>query len=250
MRFTLLGSGDAAGMPLYGCQCHYCKKVQGEPKRHRTPCSAVLQIDQKKYLIDAGQVNLHQRFPAGSIDGIFLTHFHPDHVQGLFHLRWGTNLSIPVFAPPDPEGCADLFKHPGILNFKRVNPFSSFDVAGLQVTPVPLIHSKPTVGYLFEYKKRRVAYLSDTKGLPEDTLLFLDEKSLDQMIIDCSFPPQKGSGNHNNLDDVYRIVELIKPNQVVLTHIGHDLDIWLHNHFQELPCNWLIGQDGMKTFSI
>jgi phosphoribosyl 1,2-cyclic phosphate phosphodiesterase len=35
-----------------------------------------------------------------------LTHYHLDHVQGLFPLRWGVGAPIPVYGPPDDAGCA------------------------------------------------------------------------------------------------------------------------------------------------
>lgn len=37
-----------------------------------------------------------------------------------------------------------------------------FDLQGLQVTPLPLNHSKLTFGYLLETAHSRVAWLSDT----------------------------------------------------------------------------------------
>lgn len=97
-----------------------------------------------------------------------------DHVQGLFPLRWGVGDPIPVYGPPDEQGCDDLFKHPGLLDFSHtVEPFVVFDLQGLQVTPLPLNHSKLTFGYLLETAHSRVAWLSDTAGLPEKTLKFL-----------------------------------------------------------------------------
>jgi ribonuclease BN (tRNA processing enzyme) len=32
---------------------------------------------------------------------VLLTHYHLDHVQGLFPLRWGVGAPIPVYGPPD-----------------------------------------------------------------------------------------------------------------------------------------------------
>ncbi|MGK3928170.1 hypothetical protein, partial [Enterococcus faecium] len=76
---------------------------------------------------------------------IMLTHYHMDHVQGLFPLRWGMGELIPVFGPPDSQGCDDLFKHPGILDFQApFTPFEPVQWPGITVTPVPLQHSKIT----------------------------------------------------------------------------------------------------------
>lgn len=68
MRLTLLGTGNAAGMPLYGCKCGYCVLAQTQHGLRCTACSALLKVDNQQYLLDGGQVNLSKRFPAGSGD--------------------------------------------------------------------------------------------------------------------------------------------------------------------------------------
>lgn len=79
-----------------------------------------------------------EHHPAGSFQQVLLTHYHLDHVQGLFPLRWGVGASIPVYGPPDDAGCDDLLKHPGLLDFSHtVTPFVMFNLQGLRVTPYP-----------------------------------------------------------------------------------------------------------------
>jgi len=246
MQITLLGTGNAAGMPLYGCDCNYCVQASAVRSLQRTPCSALLEVDNKRYLLDAGQMNLAERFPAGSLDGTFITHFHPDHVQGLFHLRWGKSLSLPVYTPPDTQGCADLYKHPGILVFQQLRKFSEITLGQLIVTPLPLIHSKPTFGYLFEFKERKIAYLTDTKGMPDTSLEQLMLNSPDIMVIDCSFVPHSDNQTHNNLDDVIDLQKQVKPGKTILTHIGHDMDIWLKKNPDALPEYIMAGHDEME----
>jgi phosphoribosyl 1,2-cyclic phosphate phosphodiesterase len=249
MRLTLLGTGDAAGMPLYGCECEACKMSDANHAFQRTPCSALLQVADRRYLLDAGQVNLGSRFPAGILDGILLTHFHADHVQGLFHLRWGTGIRIPIYCPPDPGGCADLFKHPGILQFQPQQEFVPFMLGELRVTPLPLIHSKPTFGYLLEHDRQRLAYLTDTKGLPEKTEQLLAQRPLDLLVIDCSCAPGMEKPGHNNLHDALNIHQALSPQQTVLTHIGHAMDIWLRQNSNTLPEGVLAGYDGQRVYA-
>jgi phosphoribosyl 1,2-cyclic phosphate phosphodiesterase len=235
MQLTLLGTGDAAGMPLYGCECHRCELARLDINKCRGPASALLEFDSKRYLIDAGNMDIAEQFPAGSLDGIFLTHFHPDHVQGLFHLRWGIGKQIPVYCPPDKHGCADLFKHPGILDFQALNEHEPFKLDGLEVTPLPLIHSKPTFGYLFNDTNHRIAYLSDTRNLPARTEFTLRTTMLDLMVIDTTEPPEVENKNHNSLDLSLSIHERVGADRTVLTHIGHDLDVWLSENQNSLP---------------
>lgn len=245
MRLTLLGTGNARQVPVYNCDCVACRRARGESRYRRGPCSALLECDGQRWLIDAGLTDLTERFAPRSIDGILLTHYHADHAQGLLHLRWGVGLRLPVHGPADPEGLADLYKHPGILDFSQ--PFVAFErreLGRLAVTAVPLAHSKLTFGYLLEGAGRRIAYLTDTLGLPLETEAFLARQPLDELVLDCSFPPRAEPSNHNDLSRALEIVEALKPGQTLLTHIGHELDAWLMDNPDVLRTDVRLAFDG------
>ncbi|MEE4077894.1 phosphonate metabolism protein PhnP [Pseudomonas viridiflava] len=247
MRLTLLGTGDARQVPVYGCQCPACLAALSDKALRRLPCSALVEFYDQRWLIDSGLTDLTERFPPRSLSGILQTHYHADHAQGLLHLRWGQGLVIPVHGPVDPEGLADLYKHPGILDFSQ--PFAAFEtrvLGALQVTALPLQHSRPTLGYLLEGDGRRIAYLTDTVGLPEATYDYLQRQPLHALILDCSMPPQlQTPRNHNDLTLALDIIERLKPGKAILTHIGHTLDAWLMEQPRPLPDNVLIARDGM-----
>lgn len=247
MRLTLLGTGDARQVPVYGCQCVACGAARADDRLRRLPCSALLECGDQRWLIDSGLPDLTERFAPHSLSGILQTHYHADHAQGLLHLRWGQGLIVPVHGPADPEGLADLYKHPGILDFSQ--PFEAFEtraLGGLQVTALPLIHSRPTLGYLFQGAGRSVAYLTDTVGLPEATSRYLQARHLDALVLDCSLPPQTQTPrNHNDLTLALRIIEELQPGKAVLTHIGHTLDAWLLAEPRQLPAHVEIGREGI-----
>ena len=247
MRLTLLGTADARQVPVYGCQCPACSAALLDRRLRRLPCSALIECDDQRWLIDSGLTDLTERFPPRSLSGILQTHYHADHAQGLLHLRWGQGLVIPVHGPVDPEGLSDLYKHPGILDFSQ--PFSAFEArqfGALRVTALPLVHSKPTLGYLLEGEGRRIAYLTDTVGLPDATQHYLQRQPLDVLVLDCSMPAQpQAPRNHNDLSLALHTIEQLQPAQAVLTHIGHTLDAWLMEHRQELPDAVMVASDGM-----
>ena len=79
MRMTLLGTGDASGVPVYGCECDVCGKARTSNIR-RLPSSALIETQRERILIDAGLTDLTSRFPPGALTRIAITHFYPDHV--------------------------------------------------------------------------------------------------------------------------------------------------------------------------
>ena len=235
MKVTFLGTGDAGGVPVYGCKCAACERARTDENYRRRPCSALIEAGDTRILIDAGLTDLAERFPPGSLTAIVLTHFHPDHVQGLFHLRWGIGEQIPVYAPPDAEGCADLYKNHGLLDFRRLAKFEPLKVGELTLMPLPLIHSKVTFGYAIEDANgQRFAYLTDTVGLPPRTASFLKDWRPVSVALDCAHPPASDTPrNHNDLNAALALAESLKPAKVWLTHISHELDAWLEEHLDE-----------------
>lgn len=246
MRLKFIGTGNAAGMPAYGCNCPACIRAKNIIDFRRGPCSAALMIEDEVTLIDAGHLQLAERYPAGSFARVLLTHYHMDHVQGLFPIRWGVSDTIPVFGPDDEHGCDDLFKHPGILDFSTtLTAFKPVQFGDLTVTPLPLNHSKPCLGYGFEFKRRRLAYLTDTVGLPEKTETFLIDWCPDVVVLDCSSPPQQQPPrNHNDVTLAVAIHEKLSPRHTYLTHISHKLDDWFANNIGVLPAGMSVAKDG------
>ena len=255
MRVTFLGTGDAGGVPLYGCNCPACVQARAMADFRRRPCSALVEAGdagETRILIDAGLTDLPERFPPGSLSAIVLTHFHPDHVQGLFHLRWGVGASIPVYVPPDSEGCADLYKNHGLLEFRRLSRFAPVTIGNVTLTPLPLIHSKVTFGYAIEDTVgQRFAYLTDTVGLPPKTEQFLKDWRPGSVALDCTHPPQGDKPrNHNDLTRALAIAETLTPAKVWLTHISHEMDAWLLKNTSILPPHIQAAHDAQLMLEI
>ncbi|MDR2032965.1 MAG: phosphonate metabolism protein PhnP [Azoarcus sp.] len=230
LRLTFLGTGDAAQTPVYGCACPVCARARQKAAHRRGPCSALLEIAGQRWLIDSGLPDLAERFPVGSLTGILQTHYHADHAAGLLRLRWGVGPPLPVWGPDDPEGFADLYKHPGPLDFSR--PLAAFERRPLgedaRVTAIPLAHSRICFGYLIETAACRLAYLTDTLGLPPESEAYLKKHRLDFLILDATLPPQKNRPrNHNDLTRALKTATALRPGKTLLTHIGHALDRWL-----------------------
>ena len=246
MEFRFSGTGDSAQVPCFGCDCAACNRARVFTNLKRGPCSAEVHIDGKRYLLDAGRMDLAHSCELERPTAILITHYHADHVQGLFHLRWGCGERIPVYGPKDPQGCADLYRNPGILDFQSgLKPFKPLKLDSLTVTPVPLNHSKPTLGYCLDDGGTRLAYLTDTLGLPPETERFLRSWEPDVVILDSSHPAAFTTPrNHNTITQALDIIARLNPPRAYLTHISHELDAECLAVPPPLPPKVRIAQDG------
>lgn len=167
MNVTVLGSG--AALPAKG--------------RH---CSAqVVAVDGKRYLVDCGEGTqtllrmAHHKLQ--SMERIFLSHLHGDHMFGLPGLlstmhMCGRKAPVDVYSPAGlKEAMERLFEVSGNhvdfeVNYHEIHtsePMEVLDDGKTRVTAFPLMHSVETYGYLFEELSprhpNRYAYCCDTR---------------------------------------------------------------------------------------
>lgn len=83
----------------------------------------------------------------------------------------------------------------------------------------------PARCWIIAHDAHRIAYLSDTRGLPEETFATLEAGPLDLIVLDCAYPQGvPGARNHNDLDEAAAIITRLPPHQTRLTHLNHELD--------------------------
>ena len=255
VQFLTRGTGAVCSIPLWGCDCSVCTQVHHGRRRPRTPAGAVLTITCAKtnttrsILLDAGDMTIPQQYPRHTVSAIVLTHYHPDHAQGLLGLRWHHGAPLPVIGVHDNASplAKDLHAESGILNFSFVKPFESFDLEGVTFTPVPLHHTMPTLGYVISYNDAHVAYLCDTKGLPPETKRYLKSIHVNSLVLDCTHSPEQSTKGHCNLKEAYDIYQDIRPDAMHLTHIDHDFDVWLESNTIPEPLE--IAQDNQELYT-
>lgn len=246
LKIEITGTGNAGQIPLWGCHCQACARALADQQYRRRAATLAIHTDAGTTLLDAGLTDLAERYYFEQLKRVVLTHYHMDHVQGLFHLRWSERPEkLPLFGPDDPVGSDDLYKHPGVFTIQEpLRAFQTLACEGFSLTPVPLNHSRPTFGYLIQTTHQRIAYLTDTVGLPNDTRDFLATQQLDVLILDCSEPPRNTPPrNHNDLNMAIETHQSLNPKHTLLTHISHHFQCWLMDN--ALPAGIEVAEDGM-----
>jgi ribonuclease Z len=166
------------------------------------PCTLVI-AGKRLFVVDAGEGGARNLtlmgMPTGRVEGLFLTHFHSDHIDGLgpmLLMRWSgrpNQAPLPIHGPPGVEqvvvgfnaayaldnGYRTAHHGPAIMPPAGAGatalpfaigtaPVVLVDDGGVRITAFPVNHGpvKPAVGYRFDYKGRSVVLSGDTAPSP------------------------------------------------------------------------------------
>ena len=162
--------------------------------------------------IDAGSLTqaLTTREQIG-IRQIFISHSHLDHICTLpfFTKNIFGHTDVPVEIQALPETLDALRRHlfndelwpdfsviPSpdnpIIRFSEVVPGRTYHVGGLRVTPIPVNHLVPCVGYLVEDDHSAFLFSSDTAETDEVYAIANRTPNLKLFITEASFPNEQG----------------------------------------------------------
>ncbi|AEC51108.1 atp-binding protein phnp (phnp) [Pyrococcus sp. NA2] len=218
MIVYFIGTGGSEGIPVHLCNCSSCNEARKFKFAQRKPSTlAIVSKSGNVLLFDVG-TDIRE-FLNVPLDAIFLTHWHHDHIYGLYKLRWIAR-ETKLYAP---KGHADalILKDPKNLRPRIIKAEESFYFGDLKVKSVKLNHQVETFGYIVEEYGKRVAILYDTKGLPRRTEALLEELTpLRLVIVDATYPPGYDDPYHNNVDEGAEIGVKIAE-RTVLSHISH-----------------------------
>jgi phosphoribosyl 1,2-cyclic phosphate phosphodiesterase len=185
-----------------------------------------------------------------TVDAVFYTHTHADHILGIDDLR---PLSfrhrpgkLPLYARPDAAAfLRRMFSYIFDTDYKygslpqlELRPIDGpVEFFGASFEPVRLIHGETEI---YGYRFGSTAYLTDHSEIPEASYHQLE--GLDILFLDAL--RHKPHPTHSTVENSLRIVERLKPKRAFFTHICHDLAHEATN--ASLPPQVRLAYDGMK----
>jgi phosphoribosyl 1,2-cyclic phosphate phosphodiesterase len=250
MQLTILGAGSSAGTPALGCTCATC--VSTDPRNKRTRCSSVVTLDDGRVILIDTSPDLRQqalREKLLRVDAVLYTHTHADHLHGIDDLRAFCQINrcqIPLYSYPEaishiqdkfgytlrePSNYWDL---PVLAAHVVEAPFTA---AGVQVTPIPVMHGKIRI---YAYRIGDLVYMTDVSAIPESSFDLL--QGVDVLLIDCL--RETPHPTHVSVSESLALIERIGARRNVLIHMTHELEY--HALQARLPAHVAVGYDGLQ----
>lgn len=224
---------------MIGCGCEVCRSADRRDKRLRSSVMAEHFADgangpDTRIIIDAGPDFRYQmlREDIRAIDAILLTHEHKDHTGGIDDVR-GFNYfqqkPIPVYATErvgdvvrkDYDYAFSEYRYPGApeIDLHTIDPERSFEINGIQVTPVSGMHYHlPVTGF----RIGGLAYLTDFNSIPEREIRKL--QGIEVLVINALRHEKHIS--HFNVEEAVGISRLTGAEKTYFTHMSHQIGLY------------------------
>ncbi len=228
MKITLLGTGTSQGVPVIGCDCTVCQST--DPRDNRLRVSALIEVAGKTLIVDTGPDFRYQmlRAKVKRLDAILFTHEHKDHIAGLDDVRafnYFQQEAMEVYAHKRVQESLirefhyafSAIKYPGVplINLNEIKN-EPFDVQGVGITPVEVLHYKlPVLGF----RIGDFTYITDAKTVSDVEKAKI--KGSKVLVINALQKDKHIS--HFTFDEAIEFAKEINAEKTYFTHISHRL---------------------------
>lgn len=227
MKLTFLGTGTSCGVPTIGCHCYTCSSRDPHDKRLR--CSALIESETTRLLIDCGPDFRQQIMPMPfrKIDGILITHAHYDHMGGMDDIRPYCQFGeINVYADPIArQGMLEMLpycfaehRYPGVpaIQLHEIHKHEQLTIGDIAIMPFEVMHHDlPILGY----RIGSLAYITDMKSIDEKEMDYIN--GADTLVVNAL--RQKPHHSHQTLEEAVRFAKRVGARQTWLIHSSHDI---------------------------
>ena len=238
MRLIVLGSGTSLPHALRSSTAHWLETESG---------TVLLDIS-----ADAGHRMAEEQLDWASLDAIWISHFHLDHVGGLAPFLFATRNApqtqsrtkpllvygpqgfIKLLSTVDESNNYRLLQQPFPVKLSEADPAIPFQILpGLDARTFSTPHTKESLAIRLKDKSgSTIVYTSDT-GYSEELADFAAGATV--LLMECSFYKNKPVEKHLELEDALRIANKCQPQTLVLTHLYFEWDgIDLHAESQKV----------------
>jgi len=205
------------------------------PTKNHSPASIFMSADGFNALLDIGPGSIsklpYYDINVFTIENIFITHFHPDHILDLatFFLicdfgakeRNGLNLNLvgPIGMKNFVTNLMQLF--PDIqfpsnpINYIEMDQ-SEININQCRVQSILSGHTKNSISYRFEFNQTTIIYTGDciySKGLEDFSY------NSDLLICECSFPEGWETKDHMTSREVGSLAQKAHVKKLIVTHL-------------------------------
>ncbi|MGE0158980.1 MAG: MBL fold metallo-hydrolase [Gemmatimonadales bacterium] len=230
MKLTFLGTGTSFGIPVVGCDCAAC--TSADPRDRRTRHGALLETGAGRLLVDTPP-ELRLQLVANhiaSVDAVWFTHGHADHIHGIDDLRVFTvRRDLTAYVPAEyralfeqhfryifddavqvPEGT-----HKPQLTLRDVEAGVPVEIVGETFTPVVVPHGDCSV---YGFRVGGLGYVTDAKRLPAETVSAL--RGVDVLVLNALWFG-KTHPTHLNIEEAIEASRAVGARATYLTHLTH-----------------------------
>jgi phosphoribosyl 1,2-cyclic phosphate phosphodiesterase len=219
---------------VIGCDCSTCTSL--DPRDRRTRNGALLELPAGHLLVDAPPELRLQLVREGvrSLDAVWCTHAHADHIHGIDDLRVFSARSgrpLPAYVPQ--EHVQDLLKRfpyifdptvqppagttkPEIL-LATIHRDEPIEILGALFHPLPVPHGSM---HVYGFRVGGLGYVTDGKHLPPDVMSAL--RGVEVLVINALW-----FGNphptHFNVEEALEAAREVGARRTYLIHLTHRL---------------------------
>lgn len=224
LEIVFLGTGAPTTLPAFFCTCSTCEEARLNPSLRRTRAALAL-LGEETTIIDAGPDIEHQLEREGirTVDNIFITHWHYDHIAGI--VGFYEPVSISKWGRVQFYGTADvinIFERDYAFmktwfDLHTIKPGDRIQLKDATWEVVKTTHTEHSVGFVVE-AETKFTYLVDGAIPPPETISRL--RDLDLLITEATLDYLDAEWAHFDVKDAVKFWKETGIPKCILTHLS------------------------------